>query len=131
MQALVSNRNIVVRFVNLVNTGKGKSIGGQGGRVLDNVSIPTISSDEILIKVRAVALDPTDFKHLDMISPPHSIVGCDFAGVVDKVGGSVKSKLKVGDRVAGAVHGGLFPDKGLVISTWPTVTAEQRRLDAV
>ncbi|KAI8724380.1 hypothetical protein NCS52_00006900 [Fusarium sp. LHS14.1] len=112
MQALLSNRNIVVRFVNLVNAAKGKSIGGQGGRVLNNVSIPAISSDEILVKVRAVALNPTDFKHLDMISPPNSIIGCDFAGVVDKVGDSDKSKLKVGDRVAGAVHGGLFPDKG-------------------
>ncbi|KAM5343773.1 hypothetical protein ACJ41O_012310 [Fusarium nematophilum] len=109
MQALVSNRNIIVR---LANAAKGKSIGGQGGRVLDNVPIPTISSDEILVKVKAVALNPTDFKHLDVISPPHSIIGCDFAGVVDKVGDAANSKWKVGDRVAGAVHGGLFPDKG-------------------
>jgi NADPH:quinone reductase-like Zn-dependent oxidoreductase len=109
MQALVSNRNIVVR---LINAARGKPISGQGGRVLDNVPIPTMSSDEILVKVRAVALNPTDFKHIDMLSPLHSIIGCDFAGLVNKVGDAAKGKWRVGDRVAGVVHGGLFPDKG-------------------
>ncbi|KAJ6030388.1 hypothetical protein N7499_012803 [Penicillium canescens] len=108
MKALISNRNIVTRFVNLVCS---KSVGGQGGQVKD-IPIPTISPDDILVKVKAVALNPTDFKHLDFISPPHSIIGCDYAGVVQQVGSAVKSGWKPGDRVAGAVHGGLFPNKG-------------------
>ncbi|GKU22756.1 unnamed protein product [Fusarium langsethiae] len=109
MKALVSNRSIVTR---LINASRAQPICGQGGRVQDDVPIPTISSNEILVKVKAVALNPTDFKHLDILSPSHSIIGCDYAGVVHKVGDSVKDKWQVGDRVAGAVHGGLYPDKG-------------------
>ncbi|SCV57194.1 related to toxD gene [Fusarium fujikuroi] len=99
MKALVSNRSIVTR---LVNATRSKAIGGQGGRVQDDVPIPSISSNEILVKVKAVALNPTDFKHLDIISPPNSIIGCDYAGVVHQVGDAAKDKWKIGDRVAGA-----------------------------
>lgn len=109
MKALVSKRSI---FTRIINIGSGKSVGGQGGYVKDDVPVPKISPHEILVKVRAVALNPTDFKHLDAISPPHSIIGCDYAGVVHEVGSAVKGKWSIGDRVAGAVHGGLFPDKG-------------------
>lgn len=109
MKALVSSRSI---FTRIINIGSGKSIGGQGGSARDDVPIPKISPNEILVKVKAVALNPTDFKHLDAISPPNSIIGCDYAGVVHEVGNAVKAKWSVGDRVAGAVHGGLFPDKG-------------------
>ncbi|KAL1845453.1 hypothetical protein Daus18300_014531 [Diaporthe australafricana] len=109
MKALVSNRGI---FTRIVNISRSKAIGGQGGQVQDDVAVPKISPDEILVKVKAVALNPTDFKHLDAISPPHSIIGCDYAGVVHEVGNAVKGKWNIGDRVAGAVHGGLFPDKG-------------------
>ncbi|KAF5632281.1 TOXD [Fusarium tjaetaba] len=109
MKALVSNRSIITR---LINATRSKAIGGQGGRVQDDIPIPSITPNEILVKVKAVALNPTDFKHLDIISPPNSIIGCDYAGVVHQVGDSVKDKWKIGDRVAGAVHGGLYPDKG-------------------
>ncbi|KEY73207.1 hypothetical protein S7711_04172 [Stachybotrys chartarum IBT 7711] len=109
MQALVSKRSVLTR---LANHALGASIGGQGGQVLSGVPIPITSPDEVLVKVKAVALNPTDYKHLDVISPPNSIIGCDFAGVVHSVGQSASSKWKVGDRVAGAVHGGLYPDRG-------------------
>ncbi|RSL55299.1 hypothetical protein CEP51_014566 [Fusarium floridanum] len=109
MKALVSNRSIITRFLNIATS---KNHCGMGGRVQDNVPVPTITSNEILVKVKAVALNPTDFKHLDFISPPGSIIGCDYAGVVEKVGDAAGATWKVGDRIAGAVHGGLFPDKG-------------------
>lgn len=109
MKALVSNRSIITR---LINAATNKAVAGDGGRVQDDVPIPTITSNEILVKVKAVALNPTDFKHLDVISPPRSIIGCDYAGVVDRVGDAAGGRWKVGDRVAGAVHGGIYPDKG-------------------
>ncbi|POS75606.1 hypothetical protein DHEL01_v206000 [Diaporthe helianthi] len=109
MKALVSKRSI---FTRIINIGSGKSFCGQGGSVRDDVPVPKISPNEILVKVKAVGLNPTDFKHLDAISPPHSIIGCDYAGVVHEVGTAVKGKWSVGDRVAGVVHGGLYPDKG-------------------
>jgi NADPH:quinone reductase-like Zn-dependent oxidoreductase len=46
------------------------------------------------------------------MSPPGAIIGCDFSGTVVKLGPNPKVSLRVGDRVAGCVHGGLFEDKG-------------------
>ncbi|KAK2469288.1 hypothetical protein H9L39_19005 [Fusarium oxysporum f. sp. albedinis] len=109
MRALLSNRNLATR---LINAATNKTFCGQGGRVENDVAVPTISPDEILIKVKAVALNPTDFKHLDVVAPPNSIIGCDYAGEVDLVGENVTTKWQIGDRVAGVVHGGLFPDRG-------------------
>jgi NADPH:quinone reductase-like Zn-dependent oxidoreductase len=57
--------------------------------------------------------NPTDFKHLDVEGAglPGSVLGLDFCGTVASTGAQVSS-LKTGDRVASAVHGGKFPDKG-------------------
>jgi NADPH:quinone reductase-like Zn-dependent oxidoreductase len=41
-----------------------------------------------------------------------AIVGCDFSGSIVKLGSGLKNpSLKVGDRVATAIHGGKFKDK--------------------
>ncbi|KAH7086719.1 chaperonin 10-like protein [Paraphoma chrysanthemicola] len=108
MKALVTNNNIIAR---IANASLGKSFGSNSAQWKD-VPIPSISDNEILVKVRAVALNPTDFKHIDVVSPPGSIVGCDYAGEVFKVGNNASKTWNIGDRVAGAVHGGLFPDRG-------------------
>jgi NADPH:quinone reductase-like Zn-dependent oxidoreductase len=57
--------------------------------------------------------NPTDFKHLDIEGAglPGSVLGLDFCGTVVSTGDQVSS-LKTGDRVASAVHGGKFSDKG-------------------
>lgn len=34
-----------------------------------------------------------------------NVVGCDYAGVVEEIGAEVALDLKVGDRIAGLVHG--------------------------
>ncbi|GKT90373.1 zinc binding enoyl-reductase [Colletotrichum tofieldiae] len=107
MKALVSNRSIVARIFNL-STGKS---GFKGAHVI-NVPKPKIADQEILVKVNAVALNPSDYKHIDVISPKNCIVGCDYAGEVVEVGNSATGSWKVGDRVAGVVHGGLYHDRG-------------------
>ncbi|WQF89179.1 Putative GroES-like superfamily, alcohol dehydrogenase-like, NAD(P)-binding domain superfamily [Colletotrichum destructivum] len=107
MKALVSNRSIAAR---LFNHSTGKS-GFKGAHVID-VPRPKITGQEILVKVKAVALNPSDYKHIDVISPKNCILGCDYAGEVVEVGPSAKTSWKVGDRVAGVVHGGLYHDRG-------------------
>jgi hypothetical protein len=56
---------------------------------------------DVLVRVHAVALNPTDWKHLAAIKPGGS-VGSDFGGVVCRGGGG----YEVGDRVAGFTRGG-------------------------
>ena len=43
---------------------------------------------------------------------PGSVLGCDFSGVVVQMGKGVMANLRVGDHVAGFVHGGVWPDEG-------------------
>jgi len=40
------------------------------------------------------------------------VLGCDFAGTVEEVCGAPSNGLKMGDRVAGLVHGAKFTDVG-------------------
>ncbi|KAK7428230.1 hypothetical protein QQZ08_005296 [Neonectria magnoliae] len=107
MKALVSNHSLLARVANL---SLGKSFGR--GADFKDVPVPKISDDEILVKVRTVALNPSDFKHIDVLSPPNSITGCDYAGEVAAVGSNAAKTWTIGDRVAGVVHGGLYPDRG-------------------
>ena len=80
---------------------------------ISTVPLPTLGDDEILIRTLAITINPTDWKHVALISGPGNRVGCDFCGVVEQLGPNVKnSSLSVGDRVAGFVHGGYSPDRG-------------------
>lgn len=67
---------------------------------------PVLRDDYILVKTAAVALNPTDWKHIDFRACKGAIVGCDYSGVVEEVGKDVNKRLKKGDRVAGFTHGG-------------------------
>lgn len=80
---------------------------------LQEAPLPTLDKDEILVRTLAVTINPTDWKHVALISGPGNRVGCDFVGVVEQLGPEVKNaSLKKGDRVAGFVHGGLTNDRG-------------------
>ena len=72
--------------------------------VISDAPIPPLRPTYILIKVAAVALNPTDWKHISFVSVP-ATVGCDYAGVVEDVGSEVTLPWKRGDRVCGVVHG--------------------------
>jgi NADPH:quinone reductase-like Zn-dependent oxidoreductase len=73
--------------------------------VVSDAPIPTLRPDYINIKTMAVALNPTDWKHITFVDKPTTI-GCDYAGIVEEVGSAVTQPFKKGDRVAGFVHGG-------------------------
>jgi len=59
--------------------------------------------DDVLVRVHAVALNPTDWKHLEANKPGYSS-GSDFAGIVAKGAG----EFKEGERVVGWTRGGAF-----------------------
>lgn len=76
------------------------------------VQTPEPETNEALIKVNAVTVNPTDWKHVAFMAPPGVIVGCDFCGVVDSLGPDAKGSIKKGDKVAGFVHGSKDKDRG-------------------
>ncbi|ORY31400.1 enoyl reductase [Naematelia encephala] len=79
---------------------------------IKEVPVPTLEANDVLVKIEYTALNPTDWKHSAVWSPPGCISGCDFSGTVVSIGTDLAVPLKVGDKVAGAVHGGVWPDKG-------------------
>ncbi|OSD08389.1 GroES-like protein [Trametes coccinea BRFM310] len=84
----------------------------EGHRVaVQDHPVPPVGDNDVLIKTVSVAQNPTDWKHVDTIGVPGTILGCDFSGYVVKTGKDV-STPKVGDHVAGFVHGGAFTDEG-------------------
>ncbi|KAI4909275.1 hypothetical protein J4E90_007972 [Alternaria incomplexa] len=72
----------------------------------NDVPIPKLPAENwLLVKTKAVALNPTDWKNIDRAAAPGAIAGCDYAGEVEEVGKDV-THYKVGDRIAGFVRGG-------------------------
>lgn len=67
---------------------------------VENVSVPQPQKNEVLVKVLAVTLNPTDFKSARFISPPGNGVGCDAYGEVVSLGDDLNVPLKVGQKVA-------------------------------
>ncbi len=69
---------------------------------LEEIPKPSISDDEVLIKVHATGINPMDYKirQGDMESRFHLpiILGCDIAGIVEAVGSAV-TNFNPGDRV--------------------------------
>lgn len=74
--------------------------------------IPAVSDNEILVKVSAIAVNPTDWKHARIMTSPGTILGCDFAGVVVQAGPNLRVPVKVGDRVAASLRGGVDKERG-------------------
>lgn len=70
------------------------------------VPIPSIPEGGVLVKVTAMAINPTDWKHVDFgIADVGARCGCDFAGIVEELGSGVDD-FKKGDRIIGVCHGG-------------------------
>ncbi|KAI0129812.1 chaperonin 10-like protein [Xylariales sp. AK1849] len=73
---------------------------------VDEAPVPTPQSDEVVIKVRAVALNPADpaIQALGILIKPENypyLLGLDVAGVVTAVGPE-NTRFKEGDRVTAA-----------------------------
>jgi len=93
------------------HTMKASIIEKDGVAAVKEIPVPSISPTEVLVKVEYAAANPTDYKHLDGQGGERAIMGLDFFGTVVQTGAEVTA-LHVGDRVAAAVHGNKFQDKG-------------------
>lgn len=76
--------------------------GNSKGLQFEDVSIPEISSDEVLVKVSACGVCHTDLHYIEHGVPtfkkPPVILGHEAAGIIEKAGANVKN-VKTGDRV--------------------------------
>ncbi|CAI4382316.1 BAG_1a_G0025270.mRNA.1.CDS.1 [Saccharomyces cerevisiae] len=84
--------------------------------VKEGVPIPELEEGFVLIKTLAVAGNPTDWAHIDYkVGPQGSILGCDAAGQIVKLGPAVDPKdFSIGDYIYGFIHGSSvrFPSNG-------------------
>ncbi|KAF4313996.1 Alcohol dehydrogenase superfamily zinc-containing [Botryosphaeria dothidea] len=73
---------------------------------LDQVAVPEVGPGNVLVHVDHVAQNPTDVQSFDSNAfGDGTVLGCDFTGVVRKVGDRV-TRLKEGDNIAGLIWGG-------------------------
>ncbi|KAK4163394.1 chaperonin 10-like protein [Cladorrhinum sp. PSN259] len=89
----------------LPNEIKAVVIAAKGKAEVQTVPLPTLRDEYILIRTAAVALNPTDWKHIAGTSATGLRVGCDYAGYVEQVGSKVAKPFSKGDLVCGMIHG--------------------------
>lgn len=90
-----------------LRTMKAIVINGNDARVERDRPLPRLRKDYVLIKTVAVALNPTDWKHIaGGLAADGGLSGCDYSGIVEEVGSSVTKLWKIGDRICGVTHGG-------------------------
>ncbi|KAI5926883.1 GroES-like protein [Camillea tinctor] len=74
---------------------------------IQEVPVPKVYDDWILVKVKAVGLNPADWKSIDKEwAEAGTRVGLDYAGEVVELGPNVTKDFKKGDRIAGWTQGG-------------------------
>jgi NADPH2:quinone reductase len=103
-----------------------KSPGPPENIIIGDLPTPVPSGSQALVRVKAAALNPVDTYiragTIPMNIPLQFVVGCDLAGVVEKVGPNAK-RFKVGDRVWGSNQGllgrqGTFAEYAAVDDCW-------------
>ena len=77
---------------------------------------PELKADCILVRPHYVGNNPCDYfvRDIEPMFTKGQILGCDYSGVVEQVGVDVKTSLKPGDTVCGALAAGVGcdPTKG-------------------
>ncbi|KAI1431587.1 GroES-like protein [Xylaria sp. CBS 124048] len=92
----------------MATTQKALVITGKGKAEIQTVPVPKVRDGYLLVKVRAAAINPTDWKTIDSAEENRfgSRPGCDYAGEVVELGPGVTRDFKKGDRITGFLFGG-------------------------
>jgi putative PIG3 family NAD(P)H quinone oxidoreductase len=92
--------------------------GGADQLYIGEVSRPEPKADEILVKVKATALNRADILQREGKYPPppgsSPILGLEMAGVVEQVGEECLHLWKPGDRVFGLLPGGGYAEYAVI-----------------
>lgn len=84
---------------------------------ISEVEVPTITENQVLVRVQAVSINPADWHYMrgtpylvrlqsGLLKPKKGSFGLDMAGIVESVGANV-AEFKVGDEVYGESMGSL------------------------
>lgn len=68
--------------------------------------LPQLRPGYILVRIICVALNPLDSKNVYDISASSTVLGTDYAGVVERIGERYSKRWEPGDRIFGFVYGG-------------------------
>ena len=95
---------------------------------IQEIAVPEIADQEVLIRVKAISINPVDTKTRQgkgiygRLKDQHPlIIGWDVAGIVEKAGSDV-SDFKVGDEVFGMIN---FPGHGKAYAEYVAAPASQ------
>jgi len=91
--------------------------GPSEGLRLEEIEQPEVGDDDVLVRVRAVGINPVDWHTMrgtpriarlafGLTRPKQLVTGVDLAGVVEEVGANVTA-LRPGDEIFGARSGSL------------------------
>jgi NADPH:quinone reductase-like Zn-dependent oxidoreductase len=86
----------------------------KGVAAVQDLPFPELRDDYLLVKTKVIALNPADWQAINEDAGVGCLVGVDYSGSVMKVGKDVKKEWKVGDRIAGIAHGGMFEIIGML-----------------
>jgi NADPH:quinone reductase-like Zn-dependent oxidoreductase len=108
-----------------------KENGGTDKLILSEAAIPQINSNEVLVNVKAISINPVDASvrqnknSLQAILKPEDfndiILGWDISGVITETGANIKN-FKKGDEVFGMVN---FPGSGRAYAEYAAVPGDQ------
>ncbi|KAL8727614.1 MAG: hypothetical protein Q9166_005922 [cf. Caloplaca sp. 2 TL-2023] len=70
----------------------------------DDSPLPELLPGQVLVRTAAVALNPCDWKMPTNFPCPGAVDGSDFSGTVVALGPDLARDIRIGDKVAGAVH---------------------------
>ncbi|MCW5515267.1 NADP-dependent oxidoreductase [Muriicola sp. Z0-33] len=107
-----------------------EEVGAAENLVIKDIKPPEVKEDEVLVKVKAIAINPVDYKvraNKDMLRRIYgeqmpAILGWDIAGIVETTGQNV-TQFTAGDKVFGMVN---FPGAGSAYAEF--VAAPQEHL---
>jgi len=95
---------------------------------IQEIAVPEIADQEVLIRVKAISVNPVDTKTRQgkgmygRLKDQHPlIIGWDVAGIVEKAGSDV-SDFKIGDEVFGMIN---FPGHGKAYAEYVAAPASQ------
>jgi len=87
-------------------------VGRANGIVLNEVPVPELGENEVLIKVKVIGINPSDARAPQTSPPEGAFVGSDLSGEVVRLGPNLQKDIKIGDVVGASVVGGVMSGRG-------------------